>query len=176
MNSGTSWIAASVLPDSSFLVPTSTISSCATSTTSRSFSIRLPSGATSVKIRSLPARPTWVTRVSPSGRVGSSRLTVLKLIASSTTSRLGWVKLNSLTPSVGRFECFASSFGAAWSWLIEARAACKALSTASWVLASSIAARACSDNSTSFFLASLSLPSSLLLFWIASAKLAIALS
>ena len=58
VNSGTSWIAGSVLPVSTFLVPTSTISSCAASTTSRSFSVRLPSNATSVMIRSLPSRPT----------------------------------------------------------------------------------------------------------------------
>ena len=89
VNSGTSWTAGSVLPDTSFLVPTKTISSCAASTTSRSFSVRLPSTATSVRMRSLPSRPTWVTRVSPSGRFGSSCLIDLKLIASSTTSRLG---------------------------------------------------------------------------------------
>ena len=104
--SGTSWIAGSVLPDTSFLVPTKTISSCATSTTSRSFSVRLPSTATSVRMRSLPSRPAWETRVSPSGRVGSSCLTVLKPIASSTTSRLGsssWTAGSVLSLSTSAF-------------------------------------------------------------------------
>ena len=101
VNSGTSWIAGSVLPVSTFLVPTNTISSCAASTTSLSFSVRLPSNATSVMIRSLPSRPTWDTLVLPSGRVGSSCFTVLKRIGFSTTSRLGWLMLNSLTPPAG---------------------------------------------------------------------------
>ena len=101
VNSGTSWIAGSVLPDSTFLVPTNTISSRGASTTSRSFSVRLPSNATSMLTRSLPSRPAWATRVSPSDRVGASCLTVLKPRAFSTISRLGWLKFNSLTPSPG---------------------------------------------------------------------------